>query len=175
MSTKVPTVEELLEQVKKLEQENQRKDELLAQKDEEVKQLKGEGAGWLVIAPNPTYEGKAFGVQFVNGQAFIHQNSRVAYFEGKEFDPVDDSVMDKYGYTPQERKAIREREETTTSVDRAVRAFQHDLGYDVEFYEDLSSDTVRSKLDARAEERAKLMDAMRRLEEAEMTMTPHRR
>lgn len=161
---------QMQEQLDKLEKQNAEQAALLAEKEEEVKNLKAEGAGWLVITPMPDFDGTTAGIKFLNGMAFVAANRKIPRFEVQ---PIKESTMQKAGYTPKEQEAIREREKMT-SAQRAVLTLENDYGYQVEYYDGQNDKALAEKLDARARERSALEALQERLaEQMSVTTRPH--
>lgn len=110
------------------------KEELQKKIDElqgQVQSLRAQGEGWLITAPSPAYDGQAYGIQFVNGQAFIRKGQKVAAFE---IEPAKETTFTKLGLTHEEIARIREREKIP-SCERAAMAMQNEFGYLVEYYD----------------------------------------
>lgn len=143
-----PSNEELWRQLQALKAQLGEKDEVIAQQKAELKALQAREAGWLITTPNPQYDEITYGVQFINGQAFLAVDRKVQYFE---VTPLTDGQLSKY--PAEERMAIREREQSVTPVDRAILAFK-EMGYNTTFFE--SVEELQSVIDARARERAEL-------------------
>lgn len=181
-----PQLAELLERVAKLEEENQKKDLLLQEKEEQVKKLQAKGAGYLITTPNANYDGETYGVQFVNGQAFIPVGSALPYFVEVFGQPMKDEYFDKQLTQPNmtermverikaEEKAVRTREAAFDPVLKAAQVFEKDMGYTVEFFESTDEEALQKRLSRRARERAEIIAAQEKLEQAQQMMTPHRR
>lgn len=145
------TIQELQEQLAAAEA-------ALAEKDAEIRnqaaQLQAHDAkdiGWLIIAPNPLYDGEVLGIPFRAGLAFIPANQRVP---AVEIEPMKESQL--AAYPEEERAAIRKREAIPTA-ERAARRLATDFGYAVEFF-DLSRKSERESIMAERQEQRKLAE-----------------
>lgn len=141
-----------------LEQQIAELEAALAEKDQKIQeqasQLKAHDAkdiGWLIIAPNPLYDGEVLGIPFRAGLAFIPANQRVP---AVEIEPMKESQL--AAYPEEERAAIRKREAIPTA-ERAARRLAADFGYQVEFF-DLSRKSERESIMAERQEQRKLAE-----------------
>lgn len=143
----------------------------LAARDAELFELKEESEGWLIVTPQPDYEGEMYGLRFEFGHCFIPRKMIVPAFT---LQPMNPSQMARYldlqypkpTYTDEERAAvaagIREREQIP-SAERAAQAIASDFGYKVEFF-------GAERLHELGSRRKELAKAARRLiEEAAVT------
>jgi len=131
----------------------------IEEKTTRLGELKAHGQGWLIQTPNPAYEGRTMGIQFVQGQAFIRKDQRVPFCEVK---PMKDTTIAKLGYTAEQAKAIREREQAT-EAERAVRLLENDFHYTVVEFDGTEADD--KKMEALMNKRA--LEYQQALEAAE--------
>jgi hypothetical protein len=155
------TKEDLLKRVAELEEQ-------VARQQDSIKRLSTKGEGWLITAPNPLFDGQIFGVQFVNGQAFIRKAQVVQHFV---FEPLKDTTIAKYNYPPAEVAAIREREKRS-SAELAAMAMQTDFGYLVEYYDAEHLTAIQDKIDQRLGQRMQAEELQAQQEQAQMLSLP---
>lgn len=155
------TKEQLIEKVAQLEKQ-------VEQRDEALKKLTAKGEGWLITTPNPVYDAQVYGIQFVNGQAFVRKDQVVPFFE---FEPMKESSMDKLNYTPEQRKVIREQEKKP-SAQRAIEAFMDDFGYTVEFFGAERLLELQQRIDNRLNQRVQAEALQAQQAEAEKLIAP---
>lgn len=135
------TKEDLLKILEQKDQELNEQTVTIERLSEEVKEFNAKGAGWLVETPNPLYDGKTGGIQFVMGQAFIHQGQTLPQFE---IEPMKDGQLEKYSKADQE--AIKERMKIT-AAERAAKIMENEFGYKVTYFDGtLSADEEMQKL-----------------------------
>lgn len=142
--------------------------------------MEAEREGWLITTPNPAYDGRMHGIEFVNGQAFIAKGARVEAFETQPMKPDDLAkfLAAQYpapGYTDADRAreaaAIREREKMT-SAERAARTIAADFGYRVEFFGAERLAELRPLLSTRQQQRMEVEAMQRAQTQADMIMRP---
>lgn len=157
-----PTKDELLKKIAELEDQ-------VEQQKESMKKLSSKGEGYLITTPNPMYDGQVYGIQFVNGQAFIRKGQRVDMFE---HEPLKDSTIQKYGYSPAEAAAIREREKRPSS-ELAAERMRTEFGYRVEYYDADHLGDLQGQIDQRLSQRVQAEEMAAKLMEAEQITAPH--
>lgn len=164
-----PTKEELSLRVKALETLLGEKEELIVQQQQALQKLSAKGEGWLITAPNPLFDGQVYGIQFVNGQAFIRKAQRVAHFE---HEPLKETTIEKLRYTPAEVEAIRKREQRT-SAELAAEALKAQFGYQVEYFGVDQLGVLQTRIDQRLNQRMQAEEFQAAQLEAEKVITPH--
>ena len=117
---------ELIEQLKK---QNASLKQELEETTKDLHDTRQQQAGWLIIAPNPLYDGSIHGIEFLNGQAFIRESQVVPAFE---IVPEKQATLEKY-YKPDQIKEIRENEKMS-SAQRAVLGIVRDFGYKAMYF-----------------------------------------
>ncbi len=161
---KEPLLEEALKQREELEK-------LRAEIDKQKqanRELAKRGEGWLVTAPNPVFNGKRYGIQFTDGCAFILKDRDVEAFK---VEPMGKGEMRRFiqnqypaKYFSKEDRARAEAEieerQKVTSAERAVEAFENDLGYKVEYFSADRLSEVQQRMTQRARERQAAEAAM---------------
>jgi hypothetical protein len=143
--------------IQELQAELQRLEEASQSQVQEIKRLTGERDGFLITAPNPAFEGKLFEVEFRYGQTFMPADKQVSAFI---FEPEKESTLVKLGYSPEQIAAVRDREQNVTSAQRAASAFEHDFGYQVEYFTADQFDELRRRMAARAIEASRALSAL---------------
>lgn len=154
--------------IEELERQLAEKQQLLDAQDEKLRKLVAKGEGWLITTQNPLYDGQAFGIQFVSGQAFIRRGQRVEAFEHK---PAKDEYFIKMGYTPEKIKETREREKIP-SAERAAAALRDDFGYQVEYFDANRLMELQGRIDARLGQRMQAEDIQQQQLNAENLAMP---
>lgn len=162
------TKDDTQKRIEELERQLVEKQQLLDAQDEKLRKLVAKGEGWLVTTQNPLYDGQAFGIQFVNGQAFIRRGQRVEAFE---FKPVKDEYFVKMAFTPEKIKETREREKIP-SAERAVVVLRDDFGYQVEYFDTNRLIELQGRIDARLGQRMQAEDIQQQQMQAEKVMMP---
>jgi len=112
-----------------LQKELEARDQIITEQKNKLNDLHAKEEGWLVTTPNPLYDGVVWGITFVRGQAYIRKAQEVAAFV---IQPLKESQLEKY--KPEERTAIREREQMP-SAERAVQRLVSDFGYSAQYFD----------------------------------------
>lgn len=160
-------LKEALQRISDLEKAQEKHEQVLAEKDATIKKLTARGAGWLIAAKNPLYDGKIYGIAFINGQAFVPEDRVIPFF-------VREPMKDAQARAEAERQkpykpgmdlktwndgiekiiaGIRERE-SLTSAQLAVETIQSEYGYQVYRFTGSDDEEVQKLIDLRAKERA---------------------
>ena len=164
-------IDDLKKQVAELTAANQAKDIQLEEQQDAIKKLHASRAGWLISGLNPLYDGRVYGVQFINGQAFIQDDAVIEHFVHK---PLKDSELAKM--TPAQREAAIERQ-TIPSSRLAAEAMKNDFGYSIQHF-DGDDESLQRILDMRVKERIaaqQIIDAMKEgAVDPYATMQPYR-
>lgn len=113
----------------------------IAELEKQVEKMSVMERGWLILSPNPAYDGKTADIKFEDGMAFITEGRKYPRFVVEKMKATQ---LEKFSV--EERKAIKEREMISSSV-RAMEAMK-EFGYSVERIEDL--DTLEARKRARA-------------------------
>lgn len=162
------TKDDSQKRIEELERQLAEKQQLLDAQDEKLRKLVAKGEGWLVTTQNPLYDGQAYGVQFVSGQAFIRRGQRVEAFD---FKPTKDTHFVKMGYTPEQIKEVREQEKVS-SAERTVAALRDDFGYQVEYFDSNRLIELQDRIDARLGQRMQAEEIQQQQAQAERLTTP---
>lgn len=141
------TKEELMRLMAEKDKEISGKQEEIEVLGQEIKEINAQGAGWLIETPNPLFDGRTMGVQFVQGQAFIPVGMTV---RSTVVDPMKESTLETY--PEKQREAIRDRENVPSS-ERAAMYLETDYGYKVTFFD--GSDGADKAMEGLVNERTK--------------------
>lgn len=148
----MPTKDELLLELEELEKEKATLEQENRQLSTQLRaEIEGK-EGWLITTPNAGYDGELYGVQFVNGQAFI---PKTRVFPRFQVSPAKKATLIKRGFDEETIAEIREREQRPTAK-TAVEKFTGDFDYEAQFYDADHQDELKAKLDQRASERARM-------------------
>lgn len=163
------TRQELMKMVKKMEAEFAEREAEHADEVAQYESLKAQQAGFLVTTPNPLYEGVVCGVRFSRGMAFIPLTREFPEYVPQK---TKESYFDKFGYTPEERAAVREREKQPTAALVAAK-LKGDFGYKVEFLTEDRLDVVKKREAQRAVEAATARERLEKERAAANTLMPN--
>lgn len=150
----MPTKEELQAMLDEEREKRVAAESKLADVEGQVQSLSiGAGKeGWLVETPEQNYDGSVHGQAFVNGQAFVLKGQEVPDFD---FKPMKESSMDKLGYSDEEKKEVRKREQVP-SAERLVEALKADFGYTVVEITDDNYGDLEARISERTKQRIEL-------------------
>lgn len=134
-----------------------------------IKEISARGAGWLVTTPNPMYDGITLGIQFTRGQAFVRVDQSVP---ACRLEPMKDGTIAKMGASPEEVKAIREREKIS-EAERAVKQLNSDFNYEYVYFDgsETAEEEMAKLMSKRAREYAQALEmaeAMKKTQEMVM-------
>lgn len=173
-------LDELRAQIAALEEELKSKAEALRVNQTQLTKLKGARAGWLLMATNPLFTGRVYGVEFHNGLAFIAEVDEIDFFKTE---PMDELRLWRYlegqypnpPYTQADREreaaAIREREKMPSSK-RAVDTLASDFGYEVRHFTADQHDELQTIFRAAAEYANRELAEMRRKTQSDLVVKP---
>jgi hypothetical protein len=149
--TKAPEEELTLEEYK----------QKIAELEKQLEKKNEEGEGWLIITPNPAYDGKTAGILFTNGMAFLPKNMVLEEFTVPT--PPENQlkkIAKDREVTLDVIKAEFEESSKITTVERAVRILTNDFGYKAQFYTVADLDKLRDQKAKRALERAEVQSKL---------------
>lgn len=151
----VMTLEQAIEQVKKLSQQ--------------VESLEKRDEGWLIFTPNVMFDGMTAGVQFTDGTAFIRKDTVYPRYV-LNLPPANQLKA----MSPEDALALRETVAVPSSQ-RLVEYLTNEYSYKSEYFDRDHQTELKSRMTQRAQERAdtqaKMGNARERLEK---TMLAHR-
>jgi molybdopterin converting factor small subunit len=164
----MPTKAELEEQLKELQKEKEELEKTVGVLTDQLKAEIKDKEGWLVTTPNPLHNGEMWGIQFVNGQAFIPKKRKFPRFE---VEPQKELTLQRQGLTEEQIKQVRERESMPTAQ-RCVQRLEHDFGYTVEYYTAEDQDALNAAVEERVRERAQMKQMQENAEREKALMPP---
>lgn len=143
------TKAQLQEELGRMREEMKEKDYSIRHLTEQITKNLKDSEGWLVQAPNPLFDGSAFGLRFIAGQLFLQKDRPVEHFI---HEPTKESTMKKLGYTDEEIAAVREREANFNSAQAAAETFRDDFHYQVEYFTPDQAGALKARMAERAVE-----------------------
>lgn len=156
------TLETAMEMINKLRAQMAEKEEAIKAATQEIKELKANEDGWLILTKNPLYDGETSGLKFQSGMAFV---PKTRVFEQYKFPKPKQEKID--AMTEKQRLAMEEAMKVPTS-EKFVRIITSDFGYESIYLEGEEGIEKLKQLNAtRAKERA---DAQRKQDEIESAM-----
>jgi len=157
------SLEEALAIIKQLQAAQSQAEKKLEEKEVELKEAKKQEEGWLIYTTNPSYDGNVYGVNFVNGAAFVPANK---VFPDYEFPKnVKKGKLEKMD--AEERKVWEQRSKLSSAY-RVVELIVNDFGYSSTYINSDNADKLNEFNAQRAKERA---DADREMSKLESTNT----
>jgi hypothetical protein len=154
--TEEDKIAQLEARLKDLEAKLIDKDTVISQKDDEINKMKEKEEGWLIVCPNPLYNGTTMGVLFTDGMAFIPKNKVYPRFvlEMPTANVQREMREDrkKYPNGIEELEIIKQSVEVGSSK-RLVDFLVGDFKYQAEFYTKDQMDELQTRINKRAQER----------------------
>lgn len=166
----VNRLSELEAKLEALTKETMQKDKEIAVREQQISDILSEGDGWLVITPNPLYDGVLYGVKFSYGMAFIPIKR-----EFPDLAVPQPKVGDRNQYTDKQWAELQksvERAARPTS-ERVIEFLRDDFKYKVEWFDGKNAPALRERITQRKNES---LSEARRLDsrnETENMMMPY--
>lgn len=122
--------------------------------------------GFLLVAPNPAYNGNTAGVEFRNGVAFIPLNARLPRFTPRR---LSEAQLAKVGAA---EKAAYKVEIEKSDAQRAAEWISADFGYKVYAVSPANQEAVMAEVNEYHKDNARLLEAAIARAKAEGMLTP---
>lgn len=169
------TLETAMSMLKDLQARMEEAEKALLEKDEtikaaqgEIKDLKAQEDGWLLITKNPLYDGDTAGLQFHSGMAFVPKNKE---FPGFKHPKPKQEIWDRM--KPEDKLKIEGLMAIPTSK-RFVDYLVADFGYEAIYLAGDDLEKIKEYNASRAKERAEALKKIESAESMSKLVSPHR-
>lgn len=138
----------------------------LAEAHDRLKQYESKEEGYLLVAPNPAYNGMTGGVEFRNGMAFLPNNAKLPRYSAH---PLTEGQFNKLSAAD---KAAHKAESAKTDAQRAAEIIAGDFGYKLYQITQANKDDVMAAVNVYHQANASMIEAQIARAKAEGLLTP---